>query len=389
MPTTVTVVIPLWNGADVIGECLAALHAHSGARLHSVIAVDNASADDGPARIARNFPQVQIIRSPFNLGFAGGVNLGLAAAFNQPADQPADQPVCDLAVLLNQDCLVDAGWLDALCAALADDPRAAIAGCTIYNPDGTVNHAGATVEHPLARARHFTDVPAAPARVEYVTGALFAIRRAAWEALGPLDAGFYPAYYEEADYCYRAAAHGWGVLYAPAASAHHLQNSRAWRADPLLHTVHQQRARYRFVAKHWAGPALAGFLRAEAEAVAAEAWLDQTLGRALAARHTLRHLDAILLRRRDELGEELGAELGADLAPADRLRLEVELGALAQTALRRSYVLAGRGHAESFDRRVRRRLHLLGEDAPHLPPAAAQAAAQAHVLALLAEYEYR
>lgn len=198
-----TVVIPVWNGASVIQQCLDALYANSGERLAAIIAVDNGSSDDSVARIEQAFPQVQLIRSPFNLGFAGGVNLGCAASGS------------DLTVLLNQDCLVDVGWLDALCVGLEGDPQAAIGGCTIYNADHTVNHAGARLQLPLAYSEHLTEVAPAPARVEYVTGAVFAIRRTAWEALGPLDEDFYPAYYEEADYCYRARRCGWGALYVP------------------------------------------------------------------------------------------------------------------------------------------------------------------------------
>jgi GT2 family glycosyltransferase len=364
-----TVVIPVWNGASVLQQCLAALYANSGPALEAVIAVDNGSADDSVACIEREFPQVQLIRSSFNLGFAGGVNLGIEAAASS------------LVVLLNQDCLVDPGWLAALCAGLAGDPQAAIAGCTIYNADHSVNHAGARLQLPLAYSQHLTAIAPAPTRVEYVTGAVFAIRRTAWETLGPLDEDFYPAYYEEADYCHRASRHGWGVLYVPAAGAHHLQSSRAWRSDPLLHCSHQHRARYRFVAKHFAGGALADFLAAEQGALAAEEWLDQALGRALAARRTLRELDGALVRRRQELGDDLSA--------ADRRRLEVEMAVLAQAAFQRSCQLAQRSHPESLLRRVRRRLGLLAADPDHRPPAVAQQAAQTHVLSLLAEYEYR
>lgn len=365
---TATVVIPVWNGAGVIEECLRALYTKSGDRLDAVVAVDNDSPDESRALIKLRFPQVQVIRSSFNLGFAGGVNLGIAASTSE------------LTVLLNQDCLVDEGWLDALCAAMAADPQAAIGGCTIYNADGTLNHAGATLELPLAYARHLTTPTAAPARVEFVTGAVFAIRRAAWEALGPLDEEFYPAYYEDADYCYRARKQGWGVLYVPAASAHHLQNSLEWRSDPLLHYARQHRARYRFIVKHLAEPALTYFIARECMEAHTEKWLDQTLGRALAARHTLRGLDEALQRRQSELAD--------GLSPADRRRLQVGLARVAQTALHHSYQLAQRNFPEPPRRRLDRHLGLLQAPAVHLPSEVAQSAAKADVLALLAEYEY-
>ena len=42
--------------------------------------------------------------------------------------------------------------------------------------------------------------------VDFVTGAAVAIRRSTWDVVGRFDEGFYPAYYEDADYCYRHAA---------------------------------------------------------------------------------------------------------------------------------------------------------------------------------------
>ena len=133
--------------------------------------------------------------------------------------------------------MVETGWLDALQAGLRSDAGAAIAGVTILDAGGAVSHAGAVVQMPLGFTEHFTTITDGPRRVDYVTGAVFAIRRTAWADLGALDDEYYPAYYEETDYCYRARGRGLGVLYVPAARVRHLQSSRAWRADPLLHWV--------------------------------------------------------------------------------------------------------------------------------------------------------
>lgn len=374
--SAVTVVIPVWNGAGVVADCIRNLYANSGASLRCVVAVDNASPDDSTAVIEREFPQVHQVHSSFNLGFAGGVNLGVDAAFARDAE-------LDAVVLLNQDCLVEPGWLVALCAGLAGDERAAVAGCTLLNADGTVNHAGAHLELPLAYSQHLTAVTAAPARMDYVTGAVFAIRRAAWQALGPLDEDFYPAYYEEADYCYRARRHGWGVLYVPAAKVRHLQLSQQWRKDPLLHWTQQHRARYRFVAKHFSGGELAAFFAAEHAALSDEAWFDHIMGRLLAARHVLRGLDATLQRRCRELDEQPML--------ADKRQLQVGFADLAQASMRRAISFM-QPNARTLSQRVTHRLGLAQDgaetaaDALHDP---SLRAAQTYVLALLAEYEYR
>jgi GT2 family glycosyltransferase len=393
----VTVVIPVWNGAEVLGDCLRALYAGSGPRLRGVIAVDNDSADESAALIEREFPGVHLLRSAFNVGFAGGVNAGIEAAVTLT-------PTWDAVVLLNQDCIVEDGWLDGLCAGMAADPQAAIGGCTILNADGSVNHAGARLQGPSAFSQHLTSVTEAPSRMEYVTGAAFAIRRSAWNAIGPLDEDFFPAYYEEADYCYRARRHGWGVLYVPAARVRHLQTSQAWREDPLLYWAQQHRSRYRFVAKHFGGAELAAFFTAEYAAVEAEEWFDQWMGRALAARHTLRGLDATWLRRRQELDE--------CPALADKRRLQVELAGIAQAALRKAtaYVhrdlLAKETELEAKREELReaqreartrsqRMYHKLGlmhvEDTFERRDVHGETlrAAQLYVLSVLTEYDYR
>jgi GT2 family glycosyltransferase len=289
-----SIIIPVWNGAHVIADCLHELYQQSGDALNEVICVENASSDESAALIAARFPQVRLLRQPVNLGFAGGVNVGLAAASGE------------LMILLNQDCLVQPGWLTAIIQAMIDQPDFGIAGCTILNADGSLNHAGAQVTLPSAYGAHLTTITGdQPYAVETVTGALFAIRRQVWERLGPLDEDFYPAYYEETDYCYRARRQGFVIGYVPAARARHLFTTRTWQSDPQKHWANQHQMRYRFVVKHFADPKLRDFVNAEVTASAQEPYFDQCVGRALAARHTLHHLERISARRQLELGAGL------------------------------------------------------------------------------------
>jgi GT2 family glycosyltransferase len=218
-----------WCG--VVPGCLRALYARS-ASTYEVIAVDNASPDESAQLIRDNFPQVTVLRQLINLGFAGGVNAGIDAAHG------------DLFILLNQDCLVQPGWLDAVVQALHDHPEAGVAGCTIFNADGSLNHAGAFIRRPEASGAHLTDrVADAPRPVDYVTGAAMVIRRSTWDTIGRFDEGFYPAYFEESDYCYRARrAHRY--LVCTGAHVTHLFSSRNGSVI-AGHTADQHRSRYR------------------------------------------------------------------------------------------------------------------------------------------------
>lgn len=86
--------------------------------------------------------------------------------------------------------------------------------------------------------------------VDYVTGASLAISRTAYEAIGELDESFGVAYYEDVDWCYRARAAGFGVLYAPKAVLVHKESGAG---VPSSHEGYYRfhRNRLRFVLKHW------------------------------------------------------------------------------------------------------------------------------------------
>jgi GT2 family glycosyltransferase len=286
-----SIVIPVWNGASVIEDCLESVYANASESLLEVICVDNGSLDDSADRIAARFPQVRLMRQLRNLGFAGGVNAGIDVAEG------------DVYVLLNQDCLVLPGWLEGFAETFARYPQAGIAGLTMRNRDGSVNHAGAVVDRPLAYSRHYTEIRQnEPYAVEYVTGAVFAITQRAWQIVGRFDEGYYPAYYEEADYCYRARQKGLDVLYVPGAEVTHLFTSREAAKFPFRVAARQHKMRYRFVVKHFSDDELADFFAAEADSIDAETFLNQLLGRSQAARETLQGLDEIIERRLADLG---------------------------------------------------------------------------------------
>ncbi|GIV68453.1 glycosyltransferase family 2 protein [Caldilinea sp.] len=142
-----SVIIPVWNGEAVLAECLRAVFTHAGEHGLEVICVDNASIDGSAALIRSQFPEVKLLPQPVNLGFAGGVNVGMAAASGE------------VFVLLNQDCLVAPGWLDGLHATLREQANCGIVGAVLEDANGAINHAGAFITRPLGYGRHRTETP--------------------------------------------------------------------------------------------------------------------------------------------------------------------------------------------------------------------------------------
>lgn len=259
--TLASVIIPVWNGMNDLSACLAALAAQSHAD-REIIAVDNASTDGSGDWIAANYPDVRLLRHVENMGFGGACNAGLAAAQG------------DVLVLLNQDTAAQPDWLVALVTTLDEHPDIGIAGSKALYPDGTIQHAGAVVDargtsehlgHHQADTGQFDQL----ADVDYVTGASLAIRRALYDQIGGFDPGFYPAYLEDVDLCYRARAAGLRVVYVPTSVLVHNERSAAATPDyagALLYHRH----RLRFVCKHWTAARLRDeFLPAE------RAWLHQ------------------------------------------------------------------------------------------------------------------
>jgi GT2 family glycosyltransferase len=260
----VSVIIPAWNGAQELPACLDALLAQTHDKTHGgceILVVDNASVDGSGDLVAARYPQVRLIRNARNLGFAGGCNVGLELAQGE------------VLVLLNQDTEVHPGWLAALVTVLDADPTIGIAGSKALYPNGAIQHAGGVVDLQGSGSHRgyrqpdngqFDDL----ADVDYVTGASLALRRAVYAQIGGFDEGFEVAYSEDVDFCLRAQAAGWRVVYAPASVLVHKEQSTA-AAPGYDAMVLQHRNRLRVVAKHWPQTRLREeFLPAE------RAWLE-------------------------------------------------------------------------------------------------------------------
>ena len=282
---SVAVIIPVRNGAAFLRPCLHTLFAQAYAPF-TVIAVDNGSSDASAEIIANDFPQVQLIRSAAALGFAGAVNCGLRAAL--ATDAPPDA-----LLVLNQDTAAHAGWLAALLAPLANDPRIGIVGSQALFPDGTIQHAGGELLWPLGYGRNLgygqAAAPTAPAEPEYVAAVGVALRRTMLDAIGLFDEGFNPAYFEDADLCLRARAAGWRVHYAPDAVLTHHEGALAAAGD-YRHAALLERNRLRLVLKHMPAAQLLGEFRAAEERQLAERLHD---GSATVLRRA--YLDALLM----------------------------------------------------------------------------------------------
>lgn len=201
-----------------------------------IIVVDNASRDDSVVIVraaleelrpgsalteasgGARLPRMLCLQE--NLGYAGGNNAGIRAAFANSA--------CRAVWILNNDTLPQSGALLALCERLNAAPGTAMAGSTLVFADapGIVQCAGGFVfcpwtgrTRPLCGGRELSWVQDRPVReieaqLSYICGASLLIRRETVETLGLLPEEYF-LYYEDTAYGLRAAKAGFGLSWAP------------------------------------------------------------------------------------------------------------------------------------------------------------------------------
>ncbi len=217
--TTIDVIIPNYNGAQLLPACLAALRAQT-RRDFRITVVDDASTDDSAALIRTHYPEVQLVVAPHNGGFVQAVNLGIRAT------------AAPFVVLLNNDTEPAPTWLEQLVGALEQYPSYAVAASKLclFDQRDHLHSAGdgyAWDGVPFSRGvwqqdRGQFDV------VSEIFGACAgaaAYRRETLQALADqTGAVFDPQlvmYCEDVDLNLRARRAGWRTLFVPQAIVYH------------------------------------------------------------------------------------------------------------------------------------------------------------------------
>ncbi len=246
----VSIIIVNWNTRDLLRACLRSVFATPNSERFEVIVFDNASTDGSAAMISAEFPQVTLIDSPDNVGFAGGNN----RAFEQARG--------DALLLLNPDTEVAPDAIPALLRVLDLAPDVGIVGANLFNPDGSPQRATGvfpnlwtelpgTNRHSAeatSRAIATSNGPLTIELVDWVSGACLLIRRSVFEAIGGLDEDYW-LYTEEVDWCFRARQMGWQVASLP--DAHVMHVARAASRQQLAKTmIDFYNSRLTFLRKH-------------------------------------------------------------------------------------------------------------------------------------------
>mgnify|MGYP002961220957 FL=1 len=230
MERRISVISVNYNGYSLTCAMIDSLRRHVTTPLEIVI-VDNGSARDEAAPLRKRYPDVKVLRSERNLGFAGGNNLGFAAATG------------DYLLLLNNDTEVTEDTLHYLCETL-DGDRSIGAICPkirFFAPPQHIQFAGYT---PLTRitlrnaligfgepddGRYDT-----PHDTPYAHGAAMMVRRETLEKAGPMPE-IYFLYYEELDWSVRIREQGRRIVYDPRCTVFHKESATTGQQLSLIH----------------------------------------------------------------------------------------------------------------------------------------------------------
>jgi len=279
-PPGLSIVIVNWNTKELLLQLLGDLVSDVGsARSREIIVVDNDS-DDGSLDAARvRFPGVRYLPQEKNLGFAGGVNRGFAAA-TQP-----------LVLLLNTDVRAAPGAIEALAHYAEHHPEAGIVGPRVTSENGdrqasywrfpslTSLFLSATClskfvprSGMLNATGYGGRVFEQPTPVDAVSGCVFLLRRELLDEIGDLDEQYF-MYFEETDFCFRARQSGYEVHFAPVASFVHFGGGST-RLAKTRNFLEFRRSSLRYFRKHkgWVAALVARLLLALFLAVRLPYW---------------------------------------------------------------------------------------------------------------------
>jgi GT2 family glycosyltransferase len=278
------IVIVSYNVRELLAACLRSVFAglrRSPTLQAEVWVVDNASSDDSAQMVRDRFPQVRLVASEDNLGFAGGNNSALRELGFHPeglsglegsSPHSAHDASPDLVLLLNADAEPLDDALDRMTDFLFKYPRVGGVGAQLQYPDGRFQHSAFAFPGLLQlwfeffrpRPRRLLEsrlngryprrwyAHGDPFPIGFALGAALMVRREAIHTVGLMDEGFF-MYAEEVDWCWRMQRSGWPFYCVPRARVLHHGGASA-RQFRELSTLNLWRSRKRLYSKHYAPP---------------------------------------------------------------------------------------------------------------------------------------
>lgn len=232
----------MYEGKPILNRCLGTLAETDYGNLEVVLA-DASSSDDSVQFVQNNFTGTEIVLTK-NIGYAHANNRAIEFAFER-------FPTLRYVLLLNNDLIFNEPfWLRRLVSVADSSNRIGIVGCELRYPNGSVQHGGGRFDK-FGRLLP----PGEGLRsgcVDYVTGAVFLVKREVLERIGLFDEVYCPIYWDETDFCARARKQGYLVHFEAGTKIIHLEShttrgrvlEAGWKRETVYSLSHRNKYIY-------------------------------------------------------------------------------------------------------------------------------------------------
>ena len=219
-PIQCSIIIPVYNRVGYTFQCLRSLMQQVD-RNNEIIVVNNGSRDETHRLLSYMKDTLTAINNAENLGFVKACNQGAAIARGK------------YLVFLNNDTVIQPGWLKHLVETVEADPAVGAVGSMLLYPDGRLQEAGGIIwkngdganygrgEDPQNRRFRFAR------EVDYCSAASLLVRTDIFSKLGGFDERYSPAFYEDTDLCFGVRSLGYKVIYQPMSQVVHYEGGSA------------------------------------------------------------------------------------------------------------------------------------------------------------------
>jgi len=247
----VAVILVAHGGRDYTIACIESLKESTYPNF-KIILVDNASPDDTREKVAARFPDIEIMTSDKNLGFAGGNNLGIRYALSLKAEY---------IFLLNNDTEIAPDAINHLVNTASQNKNIGAVGPMIYyfsdktriwSAGGIINFTWSYLKHRGIREQDRNQYNQS-SDVDYLTGCAFMFPSKAIELIGFLDEGFW-MYYEDADFCMRLKKKGLRIVFEPHAKVWHKISSSTGGNISRRKMLYKFQSGWKFFARYSPSP---------------------------------------------------------------------------------------------------------------------------------------
>ena len=274
----ISIIIVSTNIENLLRKCLKSVYSALKGINNEVIVVDNASTDNTPNMVMKEFPQVHLIRSKTNHGFGENNNMGMKIAKGR------------YVLLLNSDTeIIDKNIFREMISWMDKHPKVGLASSALLNPDKkTYQGSGGyfpTLFRVFAWMTFLDDLPGIdrlikpyhplhgwspfykgeeyfkePHKQDWITGAYYMMRKETMDEVGIFDEDFF-LYVEEVELSYRFAKAGWETWYLPQWKIVHYGQVTIGSEKAMIYELENLKLFYQKHYPRWQRPILSVILK--------------------------------------------------------------------------------------------------------------------------------